>query len=116
MSYMNQITQSELANLIRKGYEKHNFTHTTKAYYIPNEAACPIFAAFSSFYESADLAWEDLLILIRTDGWYSFTKSMAKKINAPDELVFTVSKLHDHTSAVVEDTLLLLDLEAFPID
>ena len=109
---MEQLTQAQLAELIRAGYKKHNLKETNADYYDEEtHAACPIFAAYSFFFESAEEADSDLGLLPS-----NFNRDMATRINAPFDLVQAVSNLHDNDSAAqVQDTLLLLDLGAFPV-
>ena len=68
---MEQLTQAQLAELIRAGYKKHNLKETNADYYDEEtHAACPIFAAYSFFFESAEEAEAEFLSDEYFEQWY----------------------------------------------
>lgn len=106
---MDYLTQPQLADLIRKGYEKHGMKETNNVYYSKRDnSACPMFAAYSYTFESAQHADKNL--------GYSglFIAKIASTLNVSLRLSIAINNLHDtNSTAKVSDTLAELDSNTF---
>lgn len=103
--------QQKLAQLIEEGYAKHNMKLTSNAFFSMGYA-CPIFAAYSTLFDSPFEA-DNVLTCIRQ----TYVRFMSNKIGINYNLCQAVSDLFDKNKTTdFNEVMEQLKNNKFPVD